>query len=134
MHDLKVSGRQAPLTGQTKRNLTSPNSLFWLVLVSAAFLAAELTPALLRMPLGADEITYIARTSVHASGVSLPPVHGQGMGLMAAPVTLLTTSLTAIRMRPSSPYRTSTLASASLASGEAPQQEPAGWQQPVGLL
>ena len=28
----------------------------------------------------------------------LPPVHGQGMGLLAAPVTLLTTSLTAIRI------------------------------------
>ena len=98
MHDLKVSGPQAPLTGQPKRILTGPDSLFWLFLVSAAFLAAELTPALLRMPLGADEITYIARTSVHASGVSLPPVHGQGMGLLAAPVTLFTMSLTAIRI------------------------------------
>ncbi|HKD88151.1 MAG TPA: hypothetical protein VKB62_06425 [Streptosporangiaceae bacterium] len=98
MHDLKVSGLQAPLTGQPKRNLVSPDSLFWLVLVSVAFLGAELTPALLRMPLGADELTYIARTSVHASGVSLPPVHGQGMGLLAAPVTLFTMSLTAIRI------------------------------------
>lgn len=98
VHDLKVSGRPAPLTGQPKRKLTSSDSLFWLVLVSAAFLAAELTPALLRMPLGADEITYIARSSAHASAISLPPVHGQGMGLMAAPVTLLTTSLTAIRI------------------------------------
>jgi hypothetical protein len=98
VHDLKVSGPQAPLTGQPKRNLIGPDSLFWLVLVSVAFLAAELTPALLRMPLGADEITYIARTSVHASGVSLPPVHGQGMGLLAAPVTLFTMSLTVIRV------------------------------------
>ena len=98
MHDLKVSGRQASLTRPPKRSLTSPDSLFWLVLVSAAFLAAELTPALLRMPLGADEITYIARTSAHASAISLPPVHGQGMGLLAAPVTLFTTSLTAIRI------------------------------------
>jgi hypothetical protein len=98
VHDLKVSGRQAPLTGYPKRKLTSPDSLFWLVLVSVAFLAAELTPALLRMPLGADEITYLARTSAHASTVSLPPVHGQGMGLLAAPVTLFTTSLTAIRV------------------------------------
>jgi hypothetical protein len=98
VHDLKVSGPPAPLTGQPKRNLIGPDSLLWLVLVSVAFLAAELTPALLRMPLGADEITYIARTSVHASGVSLPPVHGQGMGLLAAPVTLFTMSLTAIRV------------------------------------
>jgi hypothetical protein len=98
VHDLKVSGQPAPLTGQPKRNLIGRDSLFWLVLVSAAFLAAELTPPLLRMPLGADEITYIARTSVHASGVSLPPVHGQGAGLLAAPVTLFTMSLTVIRV------------------------------------
>jgi hypothetical protein len=98
VQDLKVSGRQAPLTRRPGHNLVGPDSLFWLVLVSVAFLAAELTPALLRMPLGADEITYIARTSVHASGVSLPPVHGQGAGLLAAPVTLFTMSLTAIRV------------------------------------
>jgi hypothetical protein len=95
---VEVSGPQASLTGQPKRHLIGPDSLFWLVLVSVAFLAAELTPALLRMPLGPDEITYIARTSVHASGVSLAPVHGQGTGLLAAPVTLLTMSLTAIRV------------------------------------
>lgn len=98
MQDLKVTGPQAPLTARPKRDLMGPESVFWLVLVSAAFLAAELTPALLRMPLGADEITYIARTSVHASGVSLPPVHGQGAGLLAAPVTLFTTSLIAVRI------------------------------------
>jgi len=98
VHDLKVSGPRAPLAGQPKRKLTGGDSLFWLALVSVAFLAAELTPALLRMPLGPDEMTYIARTSMHASGVSLPPVHGQGVGLLAAPVTLLTTSLTAIRV------------------------------------
>jgi hypothetical protein len=74
------------------------DSLWWLVLVSVLFLAAELTPALLRMPLGADEITYIARTSVRVSGVSLPPVHGQGVGLLAAPVTLLTNSVIALRV------------------------------------
>jgi hypothetical protein len=59
---------------------------------------AELTPALLRMPFGTDEITYIARTSMLANSVSLPPVHGQGAGLLAAPATLLTESLTAIRV------------------------------------
>jgi len=72
--------------------------VLWLIVVAAAFLAAELTPALLRMPLGTDEITYIARTSVRASGVQLPPVHGQGAGLLAAPVTLFTDSLLAIRI------------------------------------
>ncbi len=70
----------------------------WLILVAVAFLGAELTPALLRLPLGADEITYIARTSVRVSGVMLPPVHGQGAGLLAAPVTAFTDSLTVIRI------------------------------------
>ncbi len=98
MHDLKV-GQRAVAAGRPARGrLLSSESPVWLVLVAAAFLAAELTPALLRMPLGADEITYIARTSVRVSGVMLPPVHGQGAGLLAAPVTVFTDSLTVIRI------------------------------------
>lgn len=86
-------------TGHKSRPaIFGPDSLSWLILVSALFLLSELLPALLRLPLGADEITYIARTSTHASGVFLPPVHGQGAGLLAAPVTLLTTSLLALRI------------------------------------
>lgn len=75
-----------------------PDSLASQALVSVLFFLAELLPALLRLPLGADEITYIARTSAHASGVFLPPVHGHGVGLLAAPVTLITTSLTVLRV------------------------------------
>ncbi len=98
MHDLKVSGPQARPSRPPRGGLLGRESVVWLALVAVLFLAAELTPALLRMPLGADEITYIARTSVLSNGVSLPPVHGQGAGLLAAPATLLTESLTAIRV------------------------------------
>lgn len=98
MHDLKVSGPQAPSSRPPRRGPLGQDSILWLVLVAIVFLAAELTPPLLRMPLGADEITYIARTSIRVNGVSLPPVHGQGVGLLAAPVTLVTESLTAIRI------------------------------------
>ena len=98
MHDLRVGGRQAPSSRLPRRGPLSGDSIFWLVLVSVLFLAAELTPALLRMPLGTDEITYIARTSIRVNSVALPPVHGQGVALLAAPVTLLTQSLTAIRV------------------------------------
>jgi hypothetical protein len=99
VHDVKVGGRQAIAADQPKRRRwLGGESLVWLILAAVVFLAAELTPALLRLPLGADEITYIARTSVRVSGVMLPPVHGQGAGLLAAPVTLLTESLTAIRV------------------------------------
>ena len=98
MHDLKVSGPLTPLAGRPAGGPLSRDSLIWLILVTGAFLAAELTPALLRLPLGADEITYIARTSVRVSGVMLPPVHGQGAGLLAAPVTLVSGSLLAVRI------------------------------------
>ena len=98
MHDLKVSGPRAPSSRPPRRRPLGQDSVFWLVLVSVLFLAAELTPALLRMPLGPDEITYIARTSIRPNLISLPPVHGQGVGLLAAPVTLLTASLTSIRV------------------------------------
>jgi hypothetical protein len=94
---VKAATQAAP-PGRPQRGWLGRDSFFWLALVSAAFLVAELTPALLRMPLGADEIGYIAQLSTHASGVQLPPVHGQGGGLLAAPVTLLTTSLTALRV------------------------------------
>jgi hypothetical protein len=98
VHDLKVSDPEASSGRPPRRGPFGRDSIFWLALVSILFLAAELTPALLRMPLGTDEITYIARTSVRVNGVSLPPVHGQGVALLAAPVTLLTQSLTAIRV------------------------------------
>jgi hypothetical protein len=75
-----------------------PDGLAWILGVSVLFLLVQMLPDLLRLPLGADEITYIARTSAQHSGVYLPPVHGHGAGLLAAPVTLLTTSLLALRI------------------------------------
>jgi hypothetical protein len=98
VQDLIVGRLRAQPDGAPTRIWLRRDSLFWLVVVSVLFLAAELTPQLLRMPLGADEITYIAQTSARASSISLPPVHGQGAGLLAAPVTLLTTSLVALRI------------------------------------
>jgi hypothetical protein len=59
---------------------------------------AEFAVAPLRLPLGWDEITYIAQTSIHASPVIMPPIHSRGPGLLAAPVTLLTTSVLALRV------------------------------------
>ena len=64
--------------GRSLRARFHRDSPLWLVLVAVLFLLAEFSPGLLRMPLGADEITYIAQTSVHASQVLLPPVHGRG--------------------------------------------------------
>ncbi len=98
MQEVKVGRPQHGTAGRPRPHWLGGDSTFWLGLVALLFLAAELTPSLLRMPLGADEIGYIAQLSIHHSGVQLPPVHGQGVGLLAAPVTLLTTSLVAIRV------------------------------------
>jgi hypothetical protein len=74
------------------------DSVLWLVGVAVLFVLVEITLDPLRMPLGTDEITYIAQSSAHASPVMLPPVHGRGVALLAAPVSLLTTSLVALRV------------------------------------
>ena len=83
--------------GKLRVKITRDSPL-WLVLVAGLFVLAELRPGLLRMPLGADEITYIAQTSARVSQVILPPVHGRGAAVLAAPVTLLTTSLLILRL------------------------------------
>ena len=72
-------------------------SIWWLVLIAGLFMLTELALTSLRTPLGWDEITYIAQTSAHASAVLMPAAHSRGAGLLAAPVTLLTTSGVALR-------------------------------------
>ncbi len=76
------------------RSLPGPG---WLLAAAVLFTAAEFAVAPLRLPLGWDEITYIAQTSAHASPVVMPPIHSRGPGLLAAPVTLLTTSVVVLR-------------------------------------
>jgi hypothetical protein len=93
-----LSGQSEEARSRSRPGLLGPDSLVWLAAVSVLFVLSEMIPALLKLPLGADEITYIARTSVQSSAVFLPPVHGHGVGLLAAPVTLITTSLTALRI------------------------------------
>jgi hypothetical protein len=80
------------------REWLGPDGLTWIFAVSVLFLLVQMLPNLLRLPLGADEITYVARTSAQHSAVYLPPVHGHGAGLLAAPVTLITTSVLALRI------------------------------------
>jgi hypothetical protein len=73
------------------------DGLGWLLVAAALFTLAAFAVAPLWLPLGWDEITYIAQTSAHASPVVMPPVHSRGPGLLAAPVTLLTTSVVVLR-------------------------------------
>ncbi|HEY7146747.1 MAG TPA: hypothetical protein VH637_21095 [Streptosporangiaceae bacterium] len=90
--DPEVPARPAVLAGVLR------DSPLWLVAVAVVYMLTELSPMLLHMPLGPDEITYIAQTSVQHSAVMLPPVHSRGPALLAAPVTLLTSSLLTLRI------------------------------------
>jgi hypothetical protein len=99
--DESFSGTTGSSPGSARRGFGARawrDGPLWLVLVAVAFTLLEFTPSLLKLPLGADEITYIAQTSAHASGVILPPVHSRGPALLAAPVTLLSTSAVALRI------------------------------------
>jgi hypothetical protein len=98
VHETTQREQSEPVRRQSRPAVPGADSLIWLVAVSVLFVLSELVPELMKLPLGADEITYIARTSARSSAVFLPPVHGHGAGLLAAPVTLLTTSLTALRI------------------------------------
>jgi hypothetical protein len=87
---------EGPLMAPT-RYARPLGGLGWLLAAAAAFTVAVFAVAPLRLPLGWDEITYIAQTSVHPSPVVMPPIHSRGAGLLAAPVTLVTTSLVMLR-------------------------------------
>lgn len=93
------SSVDAHVRGQREtRTVRVGDSIFWLVLAGVLFIVVLLVIEPLRMPLEWDETTYIAQTSVHASPVVMPPNHSRGVGLLAAPVTLHTTSLLALRV------------------------------------
>jgi hypothetical protein len=99
VQDTRLRRQPGEATDAARRSGLRPDSLAWLFAVPVLFLLSQLVlPSLLHLPLGADEITYIARTSIKPSGVFLPPVHGHAVGLLAAPVTLITSSLVALRI------------------------------------
>ena len=56
------------------------DGLGWLLAATVVFTVAELAVVRLRLPLGWDEITYIAQTSAHQSPLVMPPIHSRGRG------------------------------------------------------
>lgn len=72
--------------------------VLWLAGAAGACTVAALVFTPLRMPLGWDEITYIAQTSAHVSPILMPPAHNRGVGLLAAPITIFTTSVVILRV------------------------------------
>jgi len=97
--DRLVKGTAGPSVAPARdvRLPAGRDGLLWLLAAAVVFTVAEVAVAPLRLPLGWDEITYIAQTSAHPSPVVMPPIHSRGPGLLVAPVTLLTTSVVVLR-------------------------------------
>jgi hypothetical protein len=102
--DIRTAGRAVSARPARSRHqppeagpASGRDGLGWLLAAALAFTVAVVVVVPLRLPLGWDEITYIAQTSAHSSPVVMPPIHSRGPGLLAAPVTLLTTSVVILR-------------------------------------
>ncbi|HLI35849.1 MAG TPA: hypothetical protein VKV80_00700 [Streptosporangiaceae bacterium] len=73
-------------------------SPWWLVVVAAAFTAALLLSVPPALGLAWDESVYVSQVSAHAPAAYFDPARARGITLLAAPVTLLTSSVVALRV------------------------------------
>lgn len=73
-------------------------SLWWLVGVAAAFTAAQLIFVAPRLGLSWDETVYVSQVSVHAPAAYFDPARARGIPVLVAPVTMLTSSVLALRI------------------------------------
>jgi len=74
------------------------DSIWWLVFVAAAFTVAQLALVVPRLGLSWDETVYISQVSSHAPAAFFDPARARGIPLLVAPVTLLTSSVLAVRI------------------------------------
>jgi hypothetical protein len=75
----------------------NPDSIWWLALVATAFTCAQLLFVRLH-GLSWDEVVYVSQVTRHVPAAPFDPARSRGIPLLVAPVTLLTTSITALRI------------------------------------
>ena len=78
--------------------LPKGDSIWWLALVAAAFTASQLAFVSQRLGLSWDETVYVSQLSAHAPAAYFDPARARGIPLLVAPVTLLTSSVLALRV------------------------------------
>jgi hypothetical protein len=78
--------------------LPKGDSVWWLALVAAAFTASQLVFVSQRLGLSWDETVYVSQLSAHAPAAYFDPARARGIPLLVAPVTLLTSSVLALRV------------------------------------
>jgi hypothetical protein len=78
--------------------LPAADSGWWLVGAGVAFTVAQLVFVSLRMGLSWDETVYVSQVSGHAPAAYFDPARARGVPLLVAPVAVLTSSVTALRV------------------------------------
>jgi hypothetical protein len=78
------------------QRLPSADSLWWLAAVAAAFTAVQLLYIRLHGP-SWDEVVYVSQVAGHLPAAAFDPARSRGIPLLVAPVTLITSSVTALR-------------------------------------
>lgn len=73
-------------------------SIWWLVAAAAAFTLAQLLFVSPRLGLSWDEVVYVSQVSGHAPAAYFDPARARGIPLLVAPVALVTSSVTALRV------------------------------------
>jgi len=80
------------------RSIPAADSVWWLAAVAAAFTVAQLLFVSLRLGLSWDEVVYVSQVSAHAPAAYFDPARARGIPLLVAPVMLVTSSQTALRV------------------------------------
>ncbi len=77
---------------------SSPREWLWLIAAGLAFTVAQLLFVSPRIGLSWDESVYVSQVSGHAPAAWFDPARSRGVPLLVAPVTLLTSSVVALRV------------------------------------
>jgi hypothetical protein len=88
---------RSPSPVRARLSWPGPDSVWWLALVAAAFCLAQLVFVAPRLGLSWDEVVYVSQVSGHAPAAYFDPARARGVPLLVAPVTLLTSSVLALR-------------------------------------
>jgi hypothetical protein len=80
------------------RRWTAAGSFLWPALVAAAFTVSQLVFVAPHLGLSWDEVVYVSQLSGHAPAAYFDPARARGVSLLAAPVTMLTSSVLVLRI------------------------------------
>ena len=95
--EAQSAGQRAPWQRLPAVSAWAGDSLWWLAAVAAAFTAAQLLFVRLHGP-SWDEVVYISQVSSHVRAALFDPARSRGIPLLVAPITLITSSITALRV------------------------------------